>query len=96
MDSINKDIPKEYHFLLDGRMIGTDTMQDKYRNKNLNNAKFNKCEKCGYDLLDPKNYRPYGGIKDRHPYKGYVGYYNHHKLILCDKCVDELNGQPWK
>ncbi len=95
-DDIKKSIPKDYHYLFDGRMIDTSTIEDKYRNKSLHLASFNRCEKCSYDLLDPKSYKVHSDVTFRHPVQGTVRYYEHHKLILCDKCVDELNGQPWK
>lgn len=93
---IKEHIPTKYHYLLNNRLANTSDMKDEYRSYGLNGTSFNKCEKCGYDLLEPRSYRAYGKVTFRHPYKGWVKYYDHHKLILCDKCVDELNGQPWR
>ena len=96
MKILKDDIPKEYHFLFNGRMFDTSSMTEEYRTKKYHGAEFNRCEKCNYDLSNPSSYKPYGDIDIRHAYKGFVNYYDYHKLILCDKCVDGLNGQPWK
>lgn len=88
-EKLKKEIPEEYHFLLHDRLCDTDTMSDKFRVKNMNGANFNKCEKCGYDLLTSKAY------KAEMPTNGFVNYYHRHKKILCDRCTDELNGHPW-
>lgn len=56
--------------------------------------KANKCKKCGYDLSTTEAYKIIDGYK--YPANGDVQYYNRYKLILCDKCVDELDGHPWR
>jgi|LFRM01.1.fsa_nt_gb hypothetical protein len=91
-----KNIPKKYDFLFKGRLYDTDTMKDEYRRERINRLEFNKCERCGYDLLNPESYRARNGSSERFPCQGYVSYYHRHKKILCDKCVDGLNGQPWR
>lgn len=95
-EKLSKEVPEKYHFLFKGKLIDTDAMEDKYRTEEFQKAAFNRCEKCGYDLFTPEAYSTTKRISFRHPVNGYVHYYNRHKLMLCDKCVDELNGQPWK
>jgi hypothetical protein len=89
-EKLKKEIPEDYHFLLHSRLYSTDEMQDSYRIEGMNRVEFNKCERCGYDLFTPKAY------SKNNPANGYVSYYHQYRLVLCDKCVDELNGQPWK
>jgi len=95
-EKLKQEMPEEYHFLLNHRLIDTDSMTNEFRVKNMNGAKFNKCERCGYDLLISGAYRKTEEISKRHPANGYVSYYDRFKLIICDRCLDRLNGQPWK
>ena len=95
-DSKYKSIPKKYLISLHQRpLINTDTLRENQRNRGLHRANFNKCEKCGYDLFLPSAYQTTTLLDYRHPYRGYVHYYNNHRMVLCDKCVDEKNGHPW-
>ena len=95
LEKIKRLIPNNYHFLLNQRLFITSEMKDDYRVKKLNGLEFNRCEKCRYDLLTSSAYKSLNGGKKSYPYRGYVHYYDNYKLILCDCCVDELNGQPW-
>lgn len=95
-EKLKKGIPSEFHFLLNNRLCDTDTMTDRFRIEQMNRAEFNKCERCGYDLFTAKAYTKTKGLLYSHPHNGYVNYYHRYRLILCDKCVDELNGHPWR
>lgn len=93
---LKKEIPETYHFLLHDRLYDTDTLQEGHRTKEMNRVSFNKCEQCGYDLLSPKAYQSTTRELKRYPVNGYVRYFHRHKKVLCEKCCDELNRQPWK
>jgi hypothetical protein len=92
---LKKEIPETYHFLLHNRLIRTDMLQERHRTKELNRASFNECEQCRYDLLSPEAYQSTTRELKRHPVNGYVHYFHSYRKALCDKCVDQLNGQTW-
>lgn len=80
----------KYHFRTNCCMIKTSTFYDQFNLKSLDNYNgatidsFNKCEKCGYEIAPDL----------LHDYKS-IRYYHNHKKILCDECVDDLNGHTW-
>lgn len=96
LKKLKEEIPEEYHFLLHDRLYDTDTLQEGHRTKEMNRASFNECEQCGYDLLSPEAYQSTTRELKRHPVNGYVRYIHYYRKALCDKCIDQLNGQPWK
>ncbi len=91
---IKKEVPLEFHFLFERQIFDTDSLTDKFRVENLDGCPFNKCENCGHDLTVRQAYNHPSG--DAYPINGFVAYYHRYKMVLCDRCVDYKNGQPWR
>ena len=95
IEKVKKEIPSDYHFLLENRLHDTNEMKDVLRVEALHKLEFNRCEQCGYNMLEKSAYESIHQGSKLYPKNGYVHYFHHHKLILCDRCVDSKNGTPW-
>ncbi len=90
LNDLKEQIPKNYHWILNRRLLSTDELSSRTRSNKLHKRLFNRCEKCGFDLLNPRSYQ------NKYPSNGFVHYYKKYQSALCDKCVDEENGHSWK
>jgi len=71
------------------KMYHTDSFKDEHRIKKMHGVgQFDRCEFCGNEQVPLSSDELY---KAKFAKSCNTEYYHHHKLILCDRCVDKLN-----